>query len=311
MQRILTAIDLTEASRQVLRMGLEVSKAFGARLNVIHVIPTLPYDFQFPGIGGLLGANRPEIEIELCDIISGVVKDVGDESVQFVQNVLEGSVDELILKEAALWDASLIVVGSQSGPASQTPFLGSVAIRVMTHAPTQVLVVREDHVTGLPASILAAVDGSQASEPVLRTAALWSRRLARPVSVVHVEEDLAERIHEKLSTKPELEAKLKEFTADSRERVDALVRSAFTNGQLPTVRHRTGRPYAEICAEAAEGRFGLVIVGRHGWSSNPKLGNTAARIAHASPCSVLAVEQQTRIESGPPERPRKRTETPE
>jgi nucleotide-binding universal stress UspA family protein len=286
-ERILVALDLSEASHQVLQTGLELSRAFAARLNVVHVIPMLTYTPEFSSLHTLLGSSRAEVEMELDDFVSSEMKGTVQEGVLVDQNVREGSVDQEILEEAKQWKASMIVLGTQSGPVSGRPFLGSVATHVLSHASIPVLLVREKTIHDAPGSILAAVDGSESTEPVLRVAAEWAAKLSKKLTVAHVVEELPERLHVKVGSKPEFETKIKQLRAEQQKRIEAVVQKLFATGPVPAVHHRIGRPYLEVCAEAREGRHDLVIVGRLGWSRISRLGSTAARIAHASPCSVL------------------------
>jgi nucleotide-binding universal stress UspA family protein len=74
-----------------------------------------------------------------------------------------------------------------------------------------------------------------------------------------------------------------------RKRVQAAVDVAVPDGPRPRLQYRVGRPYVEICAEAAEGRQDLILLGYEHEKGILDLGNTAGRVAHSSPCPVLVL----------------------
>jgi nucleotide-binding universal stress UspA family protein len=87
----------------------------------------------------------------------------------------------------------------------------------------------------------------------------------------------------------ELPGRLEAFRQKLWADIEAAVESALPDEPKLHVQLRTGRPYEQICAAAAEGRFDLLVLGPHKGSDSAELGHTAARVAHNSPCSVLVV----------------------
>jgi nucleotide-binding universal stress UspA family protein len=283
MNRILAAVDFSDASRTALLAALELGRAFGARVRVVHVIPRLlaPY-----GMEPTWWLERGKLEQELETFVQEQLGDGGQTLPEVERSVVEAVDHAGILQEAAEWGASLIVVGSHGRSAAGRFFLGSVSNQVCRRAAVPVLVVvgpRQPWFT----RILAAVELDASAEAVLRAAGRWQKALGAQLEVVHVLDDQPEPVLARLYPRSELIRSLEKTREAARQRVASLIEAVFPPESRPPVVFFHGRPDVEIASEVEGGRYDLVIVGPHQKHELLDLGNTTARLVHRSPCSVL------------------------
>ena len=269
MERILVAVDFSDASRRALRSAVELSRAFGGELRVVHVLPALSYDKQHAALGLTRGAGDLERQHGLHELVAGELRGDQEELAAVSQKLLEGIEHEEILQDAARWGASLIVVGSHDRSVFGRLFSGSVSSRIVSRAPLPVLMV---HSVGSlkPSRILAAVDGGESSGGVIESATSWAATLGAQLTLIHVAQHQAE-------------LRLKQI----REDLETQLIAHASGKPLPRVEYRVGTPDREICTYAAETGQDLLIVGAHVKRGMLDFGNTAARVAHHCPCSVL------------------------
>jgi nucleotide-binding universal stress UspA family protein len=283
-QRILTAVDFSEGSRQALRSALALAEAFEARLRVLYVDPETFSHLAPSEVSQPRELRTHRLERELVALTAEAGGGGHAEGIETVVRI--GAAPAEILAEAAEWGASLLVAGTHGRSAIGRLFLGSVSTKLFHLAPCPLLIVPQES-EPKPARILAAVDGSPSTETVLGTALAWSRTLGSEVVVLHVLDQFPEPVLMRLYPEHDLKTDLQLLVEGIRARIEAEVESVFPAEARPQVVFPVGPPYLEVCRHAEMGHFGLVIVGTHEKRGALNLGNTAARIAHHCPCSVL------------------------
>ncbi len=120
-RRILVAVDGSENSRRAAKVAIELAAKFGAKLDVLHVVPKLTYEFTplsltraaVPptGYGQLYAEARKEAEKYVGDIVSeahvrGIVArgDVLEDKPSIVETIVDYSKSR---------EADLIVTGTR------------------------------------------------------------------------------------------------------------------------------------------------------------------------------------------------------
>jgi nucleotide-binding universal stress UspA family protein len=142
LKRVLVATDFSDASKAALVYGRELAHTFGARLDVLHVVPNLAkyyaaetYTAAFPEIEeGMEEAAQREIELLLPDEdrhrgARAVLRTLQSPAAGITQYARDENID-------------LIVIGTRGRGAVAHLVLGSVAERVVRTAPCPVLTVR-------------------------------------------------------------------------------------------------------------------------------------------------------------------------
>jgi len=286
---IVIGSSLTEASDGVLRAGLALARAVGARFTIVHGydVPTYYYG------GGVydLGWVAPEV-YEGYRSWSQEQLDAQLERLGAVDDSLAGtraaaaSAADLIVETAREREADLVVVGATERGALGR-LLGSTADRVLRRAPCPVLVVREGLAVP-PARVLAPVDLSNHSAEALAWTGALLDQLAGggdpPLDVLFVLEPLPAAMRAQFA--PE---QMKRFAESELHRFVARVSSVAARG--PRLRVRSGDPRLEITAEVEATSADLVVLCTHGHGGFTRLvvGSVAADVVAHAPCSVLVV----------------------
>ena len=137
---ILVPVDLSEADKgaHVVNAAKGLAQAHGAKLVLLHVVSDVP---------AYVAAQMPaDVPSKMVDDARSGLKELaadqglGDENCE--TKVRTGQITSEILASAKKLGADLIVMGSHD-PTITDYLLGSVASRVVNHAPISVYVVRK------------------------------------------------------------------------------------------------------------------------------------------------------------------------
>jgi universal stress protein A len=137
--RILVATDFSEHSRKALSYAIGFAAQFGAKLTLVHVVePVLyPTDWMLP---------LPEIDFaQTRKFLIEQLKTFSKKSPVTAQpTVRYGQPAEEIVQVARERKIDLIVIGTHGHSGVKHLLIGSVAERVVRHAPCPVLTLRPD-----------------------------------------------------------------------------------------------------------------------------------------------------------------------
>jgi universal stress protein A len=141
--RILVAIDFSEHSQRALGEAIGLAKKFGAELHLVHCYQVQPVE----AIGAPYGVVVPEsYERAIREAAVARLADwrekVIAEGVRAEQHLALDRPSLGIVALAEKLPADLIVVGTHGLTGLKHVLLGSVAERVVRHAPCPVLTVR-------------------------------------------------------------------------------------------------------------------------------------------------------------------------
>ncbi|HWP06441.1 MAG TPA: universal stress protein [Polyangiaceae bacterium] len=154
--RILVPVDFSEPSRRALDYAAELARPLGATLEVLHVA-------EIPAF--VPSASLPEARASDLSLFAVVRESAGRLLAQFVGEAAErgivvrasrlelGSPAQVITQVAVADGYDLIVIGTHGRTGLTRALMGSVAERVVRHAPCPVLSVRP---TAPPATALRA-----------------------------------------------------------------------------------------------------------------------------------------------------------
>ena len=139
---ILVPTDFSEYSDRAFAWAVEMADKWQASLELLHVVPTPNYPPMMLGEGGFNpaayeGSLRDDAEQQAAALAGRAEKP----GVAITTTVVIGSPFHDICKIAEQSKSDLIVVGSHGRTGLSHVLLGSVAERVVRHAPCPVLVV--------------------------------------------------------------------------------------------------------------------------------------------------------------------------
>jgi nucleotide-binding universal stress UspA family protein len=140
-RNVLVPVDLSDKHswRKALPTAIGLCEAFGAKLNLITVVP----EFGLPLVGQFFPEGYEEkLRQQAARQLKAFVAEQVPDAIPTRRIIAEGKIYQEILSAATTIEADLIVMGSHH-PDLSDYLLGPNAARVMRHAACSVLVVRE------------------------------------------------------------------------------------------------------------------------------------------------------------------------
>jgi nucleotide-binding universal stress UspA family protein len=142
LRKILCPIDFSDCSREAMRTAIKVAAESGASLTLMHVwhFPAYAFAAEAPVPAELIQEVAADAERQLARW-AGDARELGAErlSTALVQGVPWDRVVDALQRDAGY---DLAVVGTHGRTGLKHVLLGSVAEKVVRHAPCPVLVVR-------------------------------------------------------------------------------------------------------------------------------------------------------------------------
>ncbi len=141
LSRIVAAVDFSELSHRAVEMAAEWATTFGGELHLAHVyrlqgLP-MPDGAVMAGPGAVT-----EVMDEAQHRMQEVQKELSNRGISAETHLQEGSPSACLCELAKHLSADLIVLGTHGRSGVAHAILGSVAERVVRHAPCAVLTVR-------------------------------------------------------------------------------------------------------------------------------------------------------------------------
>lgn len=142
-RRILVPLDLAESAGPLLDLAMELMRARGAVVRLIHVaeLPWLPpLALTFAPVEGAAAVTVEETRADAARRLAEIA--ATRPALHCECKAAVGDPAREILREAREWDADVVVVGTHGRTGIYRAVLGSVAEQVVRRAPCAVLVVR-------------------------------------------------------------------------------------------------------------------------------------------------------------------------
>lgn len=299
LRTVLIGTSLGDESDRVVRAGLAVARAAGARVFLEHVVQIEPLPVGLDiGSGPIPNAEQ----IARCqEELSQQIARLGIQKTELLGSEVRVGAPHRILTEAAQQaGADLIVVGATGSGPFAAELLGSTADRVLRRSFCPVLIVRGELRMPLR-RVLAPVDLSTLSGDAFRCGLGLVAQLAaggevhvRSVFALSFLDALAARQRAGGAPLEQIERsaaeELRRFVLENRSEVPFLVETAILSGE----------PRLEILRELEEHPVDLVIVGTHGRGGLDRLmlGSVASTVARKAPCSVLVISPEAALGEG-------------
>ncbi len=298
-RNVLVGTSLDESSDTVARVGVEIARAAGAQVHLVHAFaPPLSYGTEW-GLGVVTDEVTRQEEERLRSALAAQADRLGAGGAWKLES---GAAHRVLSDLAESLDADVVVVGASGGRLAR--LLGSTADRVIRKSRRPVLVVRGElrGEPGLPfARALGPVDLSPfAAEAFRRGLELLAAvggsggsgggNAAAPlVEALFVLSVVQRQVAPQFT--PE---QIDRFAAEELDRFVA----ANAGDAAPRIgrKVRAGNAREEILAEAGEWQPDLIFLGTHGIGGFDRvvIGSVAADVLREAPCSVLVVPPDDR-----------------
>ncbi|MFN7945773.1 MAG: universal stress protein [Blastocatellia bacterium] len=300
--RVLLATDGSAQATTALRTALRLLRRGDNQFDLLCVAP----EFYPPRSrmttdrrrnARLVEAYRQQIAAQARQMLIHTQAALAAQGIQAEIRVEIGSPARVISQLAGDYD--LTVVGAHDKYSRNKPGLGPTATRVVASAPGTVLVGRE-LAEGKSWRVLAAVDGSLASEQALNLMVSYLRVATAEVTLIHVVE--TPWIHLGLDrewfdypSEPADRDGGADYGFDDELRHEA--KSVIEHARSTLERYglsastviAEGDPALEILSEIERGDYDLVVLGATGEADlkHHMLGSVSTRVAQDAPCPVF------------------------
>ena len=280
--KIVVGVDGSSPAAHALHAAARMAGLLGARIEAVFAY-TLP-----PAYTPLLVVSSDDMHATAREALREAVNDAFPDGAPTGTTLVAVPSNPAHAIMSRAHDAALVVVGSRGHGGITNLLLGSVAAKVVEHAPCPVLVVRPDtHLDLTPSRrVVVGVDGSPGSIAALRWAADLAGRTGSGLdAVMTFEPPVVYGYPVRLSPPNGLTEK------DYLERLEGIIADVFGAARPPGLRLFAEQGYADERlvehARAAE----LLVVGSRGLGgfAGLLLGSTSARCVQHSPCPVVVV----------------------
>lgn len=290
--RVLCPVDLSDCSRGALHYADVLASRFGADLHVVHFF----LDVVPPVVSPELPI-RPEVESIRQATIDALAEFVTGAGIARTTRRLVrcGLPAQGVLGYATEIDADLIVLGTHGRTGLDRALIGSTAERVLHHARCPVLTVPRlaDQARTPDAGfthILAAIDFSDASGPVVEHAWSLSRESGASFTLLHALEILSDE-----EARTWTEYRVGEFVEMRRQQVLSTLRSLIPTDaraqRRVNERIELGPAARTILRVAEDMSADLIVMGPQGRAGLGLmlLGSTTQTVVRRAGCPVLTV----------------------
>ena len=288
--KILCPIDFAPASQHALRLAARIAADHDAELTVVHVwyIPPLTAgEFPIPA-----DALKTMIDDEQRGLDEAVAQAVALGAKRVSSRVLTGVPWDRIV-DAVRQDRAfdLVVVGTHGRTGIARWMLGSVAEKVVRHAPCSVLVARGRGEAASLRHALCPLDFSEHSRFALEQAAQLVVAGGEGLSLVHVIEP--PRVHQ---TTPPLSDLVNDLDRRATLQLEQWAsETKRAEGVAIASDIRVGDPASEVLSMIEDDdTIDLVAVGTHGRTGIQRvlIGSVAEKIVRHAPCPVLVARRR-------------------
>jgi nucleotide-binding universal stress UspA family protein len=297
--KTLMATDGSHQATSALRVATRLLRRTDNEAHVLCVAPEFHESRTQKNRTRVRDEYKKRIARETETILDRARKTLLAEGVTAETRAETGSPAKVIVRLANDYDVT--VIGATSQYDTTRPGIGSVASRVVEHAPGIVLVCREPR-GGSNLRILLCVDSSRASQQALSALLTYLSTESAEVTLMHVVEtpwvnlgldrdwfDQGGETREQRSSETRLE---EEMQSEANEIIQDAVDQLTRHGLDVTTVIAEGNPATEILGQAEQDEYDLIVIGASGATDmkHRMLGSVSARVTAQAPCSVAVVK---------------------
>ncbi len=232
--------------------------------------------------------------------LGGVASDLSAADLAIETYVINGSPAEAIVQFAAENDVDLIVMSSHGRTGSSRWVYGSVAEKVMHHAPCATAIIRAhvDVAMFQNRNILVPLDGSELAERALEPALTLAEAVKSNVYMLRIVSG-REALPESISPAGEqIEAALGKADVEERTEAEGYLQRVYTAHQNQhlffDVQVTSGDTAGAIINYAEQHKIDLIVMSSHGRSGMGRWlhGSVAEKVLRGADCATLIMRDQ-------------------
>jgi nucleotide-binding universal stress UspA family protein len=325
-KHIYVPVDNSDHSNRAIDLGVELGRAFGARLTGCHVYAARLHDYRFKQMEYTLPEEyKDEHELERqrkihdsliamgLQLISEsyldvVAKRAEDAGLAFERKMMDGKHYKALIDDCLASDYDLVIMGALGMGAVKDSQLGSVTERFVRRVTRDTLVVRNhDGLSDAQGAVVVGLDGSPQSFHALRIGLALARAVGRPLQAIAVYDPylhyaMFNGIVGVLNEKASKVFRFKEQEQLHEEIIDTglakiyqshleiarkLARDEGVDLQITLL---DGKCFEKILTFARKEQPWLLILGRigvHSEEGETDLGSNTENLLRLAPCNVL------------------------
>lgn len=298
-RKILVATDFSACADAALRQAVWLAKQSRGEIVLAHATADLrravsrtSYRSRIEFLEGQEEHFQREIRRDSDEKLKHAIHQLGDTGLKITYETLLGEPYVELIHSVQQEGYDLVMAGTRGKGAWQQLFLGSTARRLIRKCPVPVWVVKRQPAE-TPATILVAVDTSDASRPAVQQAARLADCVGAELHVVHVvEHEIPEHLLD-LKSANDSGRSVREWVEEEATQDFEKFLASMQASQKVKQRHLLwGAPGERIVNLAKEIHAELVVLGTVGRTGleGLLLGNTAENVLVHCDCDVLAVK---------------------
>ena len=141
MRSIVVGTDGSPSADAAVRRAAEIAKGSGTRVHLVTAYPDVPTYRET--IASSAKAEPIDLRQAAESVLAREARALEDDGIEVMTHAREGDPAEVIIDVAQEEGADLIIVGARGLSGIQRFLLGSVSSKLSHHAPTSVMVVRD------------------------------------------------------------------------------------------------------------------------------------------------------------------------
>lgn len=288
-KKILCAIDFSLGSQRALREAARLAAEADGELVLVHVWYVPPSAFA-----GEYMIPPPVVQQMSDDASRGLDDAIRDAKTfgakRVTAKLLQGVPWNAIVEMVDDPSYDLVVIGTHGRTGLSRVLLGSVAEKVVRHAPCSVLAVPADGEPKAFTHVLCPVDFSESSRYALQVAGGLVATGGAGITLLHV-------VETGYWEEPSLAALMRDLETQSTQRLDDWAAQLRRDVAVPvTTRTGTGWSGAGILTVLDDDpSIDLVVVGSHGRTGIKRavMGSVAEKVVRHAKCPVLVARKRT------------------
>jgi len=295
--KILVATDFSEASVSSLNLAVWLTRQFGSKLVLAHILPDLrlaAHAASYKARNDLLSGDGEIFDREIRQNSDSrlrqtvIALDATDIDVKFETLLGEAFVEITHAVQQEGYD--LVLAGTRGHTKWEQLFVGSTAKRLIRKCPASVWIVKAEHAYP-PKVILSPTDFSDVSRKAVLEGLWVAEKANAEFHLLHVIDsgDIPETI---ASTSPQASASRQEVNERAMRRLDEFLGTLGIDKSRIRAHLSFGTPWKEIQHLVKVLKVDLIAIGTVGRNGieGLLLGNTAEKVLDHCDCSILTVK---------------------